>query len=153
MVNYQNVAEMIVSPASEKEMPVIIHLAKKFDLDCEDLSWKQFVAAKNNETLIGFGRLREYPECAEVATVGVIREERKCGVGSLLVKELIRLGPSDIFVVCVIPDFFHKLGFKIVKQYPSVLQKKVDFCKLYDFSDEQIFVMKFVKNETEKRGL
>lgn len=142
---YSNSTDVLVSPASEKDMPVIEHLAKSFDLDCEDLSWKQFVVAKNNDAIIGFGRLRSYPDCTEVATVGVVPEERNKGVGTAIVNKLIQIGPKEIFVTCVIPNFFSRLGFETVKQYPSVLQKKVDFCKLYDFRDAQIFVMRFVK--------
>lgn len=126
-------------------MPVIEQLAKELDLDREDISQEQFIVAKRNEAILGFGRLRTYPECIEIATVGVIEPEQKNGIGTLVVKELIRTGPSEIFVTCVIPDYFTKLGFRIVKQYPSVLQKKVDFCKSYDFTDEQIFVMKINK--------
>ena len=134
-----------LAPASITDMLVIEQLAKDFDLDREDIQWTQFIVAKRNETIIGFGRLRKYAECTEIATVGVVSEERKNGVGTLLVKELMHLGPSDIYVTCVIPEFFNKLGFQMVKQYPSVLQKKVDFCKSYDFNDEQIFVMRFIK--------
>ena len=136
---------IVISSADERDMPVIEHLAKSFDLDCEDLLWKQFVVAKNNNAIIGFGRLRKYSECTEMATVGVIPEYRNKSVGTAIIKKLIQYGPSEIFVACVIPNFFSRLGFKMVKQYPSVLQKKVDFCKLYDFSDEQIFVMKIEK--------
>ena len=137
--------DLILIPALEADALIIEQLAKKFDLDCEDLKWNQFIVAKKNDNIIGFGRLRKYPECAEVATVGVIAEERKNGIGSLMVKELIRTASSEVFVTCVIPDFFKKLGFQIVKQYPPVLQKKVDFCKAYDFNDEQVFVMKMQK--------
>lgn len=142
----------MVFPADEGDMPIIEQLAKSFDLDCEGLSWKQFTVVKNNNAIIGFGRLRNYPDpentgtgCTEAATIGVIPEERNKGIGTAIVKELIRLGPAEIFVVCVIPNFFSRLGFETVKQYPSALQKKVDFCKLYDFSDEQIFVMRITK--------
>ena len=134
-----------IHSALRSDMLVIEQLAKKLDLDIEDISWDQFITAKKNDKIIGFGRLRKYPGCAEIATVGVIEEERKSGVATLIIKELMRSGPSEIFVTCVIPDFFNKLGFQMVKQYPSVLQKKVDFCKSYDFSDEQIFVMKITK--------
>jgi len=144
-VLYSNSIDVLVSPASERDMPVIEHLAKSFDLDCEDLLWKQFVVAKNNDAIIGFGRLRDYPDCAEVATVGVIYEERNKGIGTAIVNKLIQIGPKEIFVTCVIPSFFSRFGFETVKQYPSVLQKKVDFCKLYHFCDEQIFVMRITK--------
>ena len=137
--------DIIIVPASEKELPVIEPIAKSFDLDWEDVSWKQFIVAKRAGSIIGFGRLRDYSECTEAATIGVVHSERKKGVGTSIVNELIRIGPKEIFVTCVIPDFFSRLGFQQVKQYPSVLQKKVDFCKLYDFKDEQIFVMKILK--------
>jgi N-acetylglutamate synthase-like GNAT family acetyltransferase len=137
--------EMKITPALVSDMPVIEQVAKSLDLDRENTSWEQFIVAKKGQTIIGFGRMRQYPECVEIATVGVITEEQKSGVGSMIIKELIRSGPREIFVTCVIPDFFGKFGFQQVKQYPSVLQKKVDFCKSYDFSDEQVFVMKLVK--------
>lgn len=134
-----------IEPTSDAEMLIIEPLAKNFDLDCDDLSAHQFVTAKKNGVTIGFGRLRKYPGCAEIATVGVLIEEQKKGVGTLIVKELIRTGPPVIFITCVIPEFFSKLGFQLVKQYPVVLQKKVDFCKSYNFNDDQVFVMKIVK--------
>ncbi len=134
-----------IVPASEKDMPVIERLAKSFDLDWEDISWKQFLVAKRENEIIGFGRLRIYSDCTEVATVGVIQPERNKGVGTSIVKELISIGPKEIFVTCVIPNFFSRVGFKTVKQYPSVLRKKVDFCKLYNFTEEEIFVMKISK--------
>jgi N-acetylglutamate synthase-like GNAT family acetyltransferase len=134
-----------ITPAHKSDMLVIEQLASTFDLDRENISNEQFLVAKRNEKIIGFGRLRKYPECTELATVGVIEEERKNGVGTLVIKELIQYGPPEIFVTCVIPDFFNKLGFQMVKQYPWVLQKKVDFCKSYNFNEDQIFVMKFTK--------
>lgn len=135
----------IICPASEPDMPDIERLAKGFDLDCEDFSNKQFLVAKTNELIVGFGRLRKFPSCTELATIGVVPEMRNKGVGRAIVKELVRIGPAEIFVTCVIPDFFRKLGFNPIKKYPSVLQKKVDFCKSYDFKDETIFVMSLIK--------
>ena len=133
-----------ISTASESDFAEIIQLATRFDLDTEGVEWGQFMVAKQDTSIIGFGRLRFYSgseQCMEVATVGVVPEERNKGVGSAIVNELIRKGPHEIYVTCVIPAFFEKLGFKTVKQYPSVLQKKVDFCKLYSYTDDQIFVM------------
>lgn len=130
-----------IRPAAESRQTELLRLANSFDLDVEDISWKQFLIAEKENHVIGFGRLRKYSECTEVATVGVIEPERHKGIGTSLVKELIRMGPEEVYVVCVIPYFFSHVGFHAVKQYPSVLQKKVDFCKLYNFTDEQIFVM------------
>lgn len=136
---------IIVSDAIKEELPLILNIAKSLDLDCEDPAWNQFTVARQKGTIVGIGRLRTYPECTEIATVGVVSDVQNKGIGSLIMKELIRKAPREVFVTCVIPDFFSKLGFQLVKQYPSVLQKKVDFCKSYDYRDDQVFVMKFVK--------
>lgn len=140
-----NAMDIKILPASETDFPVIERLAKSFDLDWEDVSREQFLVAKKMNNMVGFGRLRKHPECTEVATVGVIQSERSKGVGTSIVNELLRIAPKEIYVTCVIPEFFSRFGFQPVKQYPSVLQKKVDFCKCYNFSDEQIFVMKVTK--------
>ena len=141
----ENFMNTKIAAASEKDLPDVERLAKSFDLDWEDAALQQFIAVKKNDEIIGFGRLRKHADCTEIATVGVIQPERNKGVGTAIVKELIRRGPHEIFVTCVIPNFFSRIGFQSVKQYPPVLQKKVDFCKLYNFTDEQIFVMKFIK--------
>ena len=140
--------QLKILPALESDMPVIEQIAKKFDLDREDMKGSQFVVAKKEKNIIGIGRLRNYPKqtgWSEIATVAVIEEERKKGIGSLIMNELIGRAPSEIFVTCVIPDFFTRFGFQKIKQYPPVLEKKVDFCKSYDFRDDQIFVMKLQK--------
>jgi|ERR1051326_8069333 N-acetylglutamate synthase-like GNAT family acetyltransferase len=131
--------------AIKQDSSEILRLAKSFDLDVEDFSHEQFLIARKENQIIGFGRLRKYNDCTEVATVGVIHPERNRGVGTSIVKELIQIGPKEIFVTCVIPNFFSRVGFEAVKHYPSVLRKKVDFCKLYNFSEEEIFVMKITK--------
>ena len=138
-------ADILIAPSSEKDFEVVAQLAKSFDLDFEDVFWKQFLVAKKGEGIIGFGRLRNYSGCTEVATVGVINSERGKGLGTLIVNELIRMGPKEIFVTCVIPKFFSRFGFQQIKQYPPVLQKKVDFCKCYNFKEDEIFVMKLNK--------
>lgn len=134
-----------IEPASGRDFAEIERLARSFDLDWEEASPVQFLVAKKENQIVGFGRLRIYETCAEIATVGVIHPERNKGVGTALVNELVRTGPEEVFVTCVIPRFFARIGFKAVKQYPAVLQKKVDFCKVYDFTEEQIFVMKHAK--------
>lgn len=136
---------MEISQAKGENLQEIERLAKKFDLDCEDISEKQFLVAKKDKVIVGFGRLRTFASCTELATVGVLEDMRNKGVGSALINELIRIGPHEIFVTCVIPDYFKKFGFTPVKEYPSILQKKVDFCRSYNFDEKNIFVMHLLK--------
>lgn len=136
---------IFVREALETDFPRILEMARSYDLDLEDVSYSQFLVAVQEETIVGFGRLRQYPGCVELATVGVEPSERSKGVGGLVVQELIRRGPEVLYVTCVIPGYFKNFGFEEVKEYPSVLRKKVDFCKSYDYREDQVFVMKRVR--------
>jgi len=138
-------AKIRIARASENEMAEITRLARSFALDCEDLRPKQFLTAEKNNKVIGFGRLKKYPSFTELATLGVVPEERNKGIGSAIAGELLSGRADEIYVACVIPDFFARLGFQIVKNYPALLKRKVDFCKRYGFNDDEIFVMLYAK--------
>ncbi len=136
---------IIISRVNELDFQKVELLAKQLELDWEDASCGQFLVAKEDESIVGFGRVRAYPNCSEIATVGVIKEKQNKGIGLLLMKALINISPNEVFVTCVIPNFFKQLGFIHTKQYPPILQKKVDFCKSYNFCDNQVFVMQLKK--------
>src|ERR1051325_6344223 len=106
----KNMKEVIIKSASENEFETVLRLANSMDLDVEDISCQQFVTAKKENEIIGFGRIRRYPDCTEIATVGVIQPERNKGVGTSIVKELMKGCPKEIYVTCVIPNFFSRLG-------------------------------------------
>lgn len=107
---------------------------EKMNLDNRCLDYRQFlVTIHSNNELMGFGRIREYEDCAEVCSVGVLEAFRKQGIGKSIVKKLIQLFRSNnekpIYVVTIIPDFFEKLNFKIVQApYPLDIQEKLEYC-------------------------
>lgn len=119
-----------IVPASQGDMPQIIHGIKQLMLDDIDLKREQFAVAKHNDSIIGFGRIRNYPDALEICSVGVLQEERNRGVGDLLVQELIkRAKGAPIYVVCIIPEFFKRFGFKETAVYPDSLKPKLEYCK------------------------
>lgn len=145
--------EISVSKASVEDIQDIEKFAKNLNLDCEDLNYMDFIKAKRDNSIIGFGRLRRYSNCTELATLGVLPEERKNGIGSMIVTKLIDDGPQDIYITCVIPDFFKRFGFIQVNKYPEILKKKIDFCKCYDYKDDEVFVMKLTKKISNHKNM
>ena len=133
-----------VIKATAEDLEQILSIAQSLDLDVEFISWKDFVVVRKSGRVIGIGRLRKYETCTEIATVGVVEPERHQGVGTAIMRSLMAAVPKEVFVVNVIPSFFSRLGFVRVSEYPVVLKKKVEFCKLYNFTEEQIFIMKYV---------
>jgi N-acetylglutamate synthase-like GNAT family acetyltransferase len=133
-----------VRSACSGELEEVLSKAGVLDLDLTDAHYDQFVVACKEKEIVGFGRIRRYEECVEVATLGVVEAEQKKGIGSAVVKELLGRTSGEVYLTTVIPQYFSRLGFKEVKDFPDVLKKKLDFCRSFGFHAEEIFVMKRV---------
>ena len=135
--------DILISTPTNIEMTLIHHHVKDFVLDAEDLQKEQFLIARHKNTLIGFGRLRKHKDCTELCTLGVLPEHRGKGVGKKITNKLIKKAHSEIYVVCIIPNFFQKFGFEIVKNYPSSIARKHHLCTTKFIVDEAYCVMRF----------
>jgi len=101
---------------------------EKFWLDNDNMQPEQFRILLDDSKLVAFGRLRKNNDATELCSLGVLEEYRHHGMGSALVKHLLSIASSDVYVVCVIPGFFKKQGFNTVTEFPSSIQKKRDLC-------------------------
>jgi N-acetylglutamate synthase-like GNAT family acetyltransferase len=128
---------------SAQQFKEIIRLIGQFELDDRDLLSTQFLAAASPEELIGFGRIREYGTCSELCSLGVLEPQRHKGMGSLLVQKLIQKTKQPLYLVCIIPEFFEPLGFKITTHYPPELQQKLDYCREALSVPEEYVVMNY----------
>ncbi len=113
---------------SDKEFQEICNYIKEFELDNRDLKQQQFIASFRNDELVGFGRLRAHVDCIELCTLGVVIPHRRQGIGKAIVNELIKKTPREIYLVCIIPDFFIPFGFQIVEKFPTSILEKQNYC-------------------------
>ena len=127
-MNKEDVMEIKIEIPGVQEMKLIVRYIKEFMLDDEGLEREQFIIARINNTLVGFGRLRQHPDCVELCTLGVLTEYRGKGIGKKLVEELIKRTSSKLYLVCIIPGFFQKLDFEIVKEVPPSIVRKYEIC-------------------------
>lgn len=107
----------------------IRHLIKDYKLDDNDLSIDQFIVCKAGQQLLAFGRIKKHSDCDELSSLGVLTTYRNKSIGKTMVHELIKLTTKNIFIVTVIPDYFTKLGFEKVSQYPESMIAKQNVCK------------------------
>ncbi len=112
----------------EHEFLQIRNYIQQFALDDRNLKQEEFIAAFRENELVGFGRLREHSDCVELCSLGVITQHRRQGIGKAIVKELTRKSKSSIHLVCIIPEFFSPFKFQQVKNYPSAIQEKLNYC-------------------------
>ncbi|MFO0357426.1 MAG: GNAT family N-acetyltransferase [Sphingobacteriaceae bacterium] len=117
-------------------------LIAEFELDNRALEADQFLIATLNNKLIGFGRIREYENCAEMCSMGVVDEYRNKGVAKALTKALIQKTSKPLYLVCIIPQFFENFNFTITASYPPELKNKLDYCTGELVVEETYVVMK-----------
>ncbi len=123
-----NILQANISPCTETEFPVVKKMIAEFCLDDNDLRPEQFLVAKYEGKIVGFGRLRQYPACNELCSLGVIEDLRLKGIGRQLTLALSKKATLPLYLVAIIPDFFSKLGFSEISDFPSEIGIKLKYC-------------------------
>ena len=106
----------------------------------------QFLVAKKNDELIGFGRIRKHNGCDEFCSLGVLESKRFNGIAKLLIEARIKIATQPIYLVCIIPNYFEPLGFKTVEDYPPEMADKLNYCTSELVVPEKYVVMKYIGN-------
>jgi N-acetylglutamate synthase-like GNAT family acetyltransferase len=132
----------IIHQPTESEFEQVKKYARQFDLDDENMEMSQFKVLLANNKLAAFGRMKVHKDGIELCTVGVVEEFRGKKLGQALVRDFIKSTKQDIYLVTVIPDFFNKMGFKEVKEYPASIKEKSEMCGTKHHVDETYVVMK-----------
>ena len=113
--------------ASPDDMPWIGQRIREFRLDDENLDFQQFIVAERDGRAVGFGRIKPYRHVSELGCVGVLETERAHGIGSRIVRELIRRFPSrEVYITTDLVDYFEKLGFRRLDDPPHELAAKLE---------------------------
>lgn len=131
--------------AINTDLNFIEQLAKSFNLDIDDLKAEEFLVAKKENRIVGFGRLKRHNGFEEISTVGVIKEERMNGVGKVILEGLIKQAKGEIYLITMIPDFFKQFDFEAINIFPEELKAKEKICKMHTCNCEDVTVMKFKK--------
>jgi N-acetylglutamate synthase-like GNAT family acetyltransferase len=126
---------------TDKEFDLICTFIREYSLDNRALKKEQFIAAYNDNELLGFGRLRTYADCTELCSLGVVEGERNRGIGKAIVAELIRSSKTDLYLVCIIPEFFYPFGFKITETFPAPIANKLFYCHAELFVPQKYVAM------------
>lgn len=117
-----------LSACSEEDFKKVMDLIAEMQLDNNDLQPSQFIVAKKNQELVGFGRLRTYESCQELCSLGVIEASRNRGVGTMLAEALKAKSTKPLYAVTIIPGYFNRMGFVQVDHFPKEIAAKVKYC-------------------------
>ena len=131
----------VIENCTEIQFEEVKTYIQQFQLDDREINKAQFLTLSHNSELLAFGRIREHEGVSEMCTLGVIEKVRKKGYGKLLVNALAKKAKQPVYLVCIIPAYFVPMGFRICKNYPDVIQKKLSYCKSNLSVEEEYVVM------------
>jgi N-acetylglutamate synthase-like GNAT family acetyltransferase len=120
--------KMNIYNAHISEQSEIQTLAEELLLDTAELNPSEFLVCRSGDILTGIGRVRKYPDCYELCTLGVSEAYRGKGIGFSLVWSLIRSFNAPLHVVTDIPHFFSKFGFTRCDNIVDSLKNKQQRC-------------------------
>jgi N-acetylglutamate synthase-like GNAT family acetyltransferase len=130
--------------ATNRDMPAIVRMIGEFHLDYENLEPGQFVIVEDAGVMVGFGRLKPYPDATELGCVGVLHDRRNQGIGKLIVDELISRAPKEVWITTDMPNYFRPMGFVESSEVPNSIAQKLD--RFRDFGRGRIVAMRRVKS-------
>lgn len=144
-----------IHPCSLKDFEAVQRYVNELHLDNREMQYHQFVVAFLKNTIIGFGRIREYDDSAEICSVGVLEPFRNKGVGKKLVYALIdnfyqnnKFNRKNLYVVTIIPPYFEKFGFEITEQFPKSINDKLQYCISHLSVPEKYAVMMLTRPQS-----
>jgi N-acetylglutamate synthase-like GNAT family acetyltransferase len=137
--------EITIRQPDEKELEEVKRYVEEFWLDNDNMLKEQFRILLYQGKLAAFGRLRVKEDSTELCTLGVIDELRNQGLGRAMVNALVTEAGGIVYVVSVIPEFFSKVGFVQVNEYPHSISKKYKLCSTEYVVEDPYVVMRYNK--------
>ncbi|EDP73036.1 N-acetyltransferase, partial [Hydrogenivirga sp. 128-5-R1-1] len=96
---------------------------------------RDFFVYEQDGKIVGIGSLHIFWEdLAEIKSLAVLEEYQHHGIGKKIVEECIKdakaLGIKRVFALTYVPEFFQKLGFKIVdkSEFPQKVWTECIHC-------------------------
>ncbi|MBP0019903.1 MAG: GNAT family N-acetyltransferase [Cyanobacteria bacterium SBLK] len=121
--------------AVAEDMRAIRRLVWGARLDPTQLRWQQFWVVDRAGEVIACGQLRAFSDAEELGSLVVAQGDRDRGLGSFLVRHLVRQATQPLYLECLgtrLAAFYEKLGFVEVKweELPRSLKFKFALSQL-----------------------
>jgi N-acetylglutamate synthase-like GNAT family acetyltransferase len=124
--------EIIYRKSNEDDLAQISDLLNALDLSTADMASDVFLAAAIKNVIVGCARIIEMIDGnVELASVAVVEEYRKRGIGSKIIQTLLgQEKRRPVYLMCRRKNqkFYEEQGFKEIKDdlLPAVYREKVE---------------------------
>lgn len=117
--------------SNEQDLPDLLEFFNKFHVDVENIIPDQFLIAFDNDKIIGCVRIRKIGGYLKLASIIVLPECRKMGIGRNLVQKILNEANKPVYIICSHENegFYRKIGFAPIKMdtIPEIFRYKCNF--------------------------
>lgn len=118
-----------IRPAREAEASQIRDLIHQVGINPMGLDWKRFVVAvDDHDEMIGCGQIKPHGHnVLELASIAVYPEHQGKGIGSAIIKHLLKDSPRPLYLMCESSNgpLYEKFGFQAIpyEEMPRYFQR------------------------------
>jgi N-acetylglutamate synthase-like GNAT family acetyltransferase len=102
-------------PARSLDQPAIARMVRSAGLLPFGLDWPRFLVAESAGRIVGVGQIKVHRDGShEIASLAVLEEHRRRGIGSVLVRALLGRTDRPIYVICPahLEVYYGRFGFR-----------------------------------------
>ncbi|MBI3740340.1 MAG: GNAT family N-acetyltransferase [Chloroflexi bacterium] len=108
---------MLIRPATESDHATIKRVVRAARINPMDLDWRRFLIAQDADAgnIIGVGQIKAHNDgSCELASIAVIPEKQKQGIGSAIVRALMAKESPPLFLFCQakLEMYYTRFGFR-----------------------------------------
>jgi N-acetylglutamate synthase-like GNAT family acetyltransferase len=117
-----------IAPARPEDLGFILPAAAKESLDTRNADYADFLVAKAEGKIIGFGRLKRHGTFTEMGTFEILPAYRGWGIGDKLMNALIEKAGGEVYLLTTIPEYACRFNFQKLETVPPFAQPYFDDC-------------------------
>ena len=119
---------IIIRPAVEQDQAAITAIVRAARLNPIDILWPRFLVAEEDGRVVGVGQVKPHRDGSrELASIAVIPERQKLGLGSMIVRALIAREHGQLHLMCTAPmaPYYARFGFRRLRseEMPPYLRR------------------------------
>ena len=121
-----------IRQADKNDAEKIINILKELDLYYPALTPDNFWLAEQGKEIVGTVQLKEYKNFLFLGSLATVKQQRKKGVATILLNEVIKSAQKNIYLYTIIPEFFKRFGFETISPLDNLPPKdkyECEYCR------------------------
>ena len=116
--------------ATVEDQPTIRQIVRAANINPTGLDWPRFILAEDGGAIVGVGQVKPHRDgTRELASMAVIPDRQRQGVGSAIIEELLRREKGTLHLTCRsrLQGYYERFGFKRLetREYPPYFARRV----------------------------